>query len=110
MVARGLRAPLSVVSDAAPGPIGAVELVLPNSPRQRCAIHRCRNILAKVLPVEHQAAIKAAYCAIFDPTGEPPGDKSIAVARAGDGSGGFRPPVPIESVHLFRGFRPPRGG
>jgi len=95
MVARGLRAPLSVVSDAAPGPIGAVELVLPNSLRQRCAIHRCRNILAKV-PVEHQAAIKAAYWAIFDPTGEPPGDKSIAVARARrtDFSATFAPRFP----------------
>ena len=37
MVARGLRAPLLVVSDGAPGLIGAVELVFPNSLRQRCA-------------------------------------------------------------------------
>jgi len=81
MVARGLRAPLLVVSDGAAGLIGAVELVFPNSLRQRCAIHRCRNILAKV-PVEHQAEVKAAYWAIFDPTGEPPGEHSIAVARA----------------------------
>jgi putative transposase len=81
MVARGLRPPLLVVSDGAPGLIGAVELVFPNSLRQRCAIHRCQNILAKV-PVEHHAEVKAAYWAIFDPTGEPPGEKSIAVARA----------------------------
>ena len=81
MVARGLRPPLLVVSDDAPGLIGAVELVFPNSLRQRCAIHRARNILAKV-PVEHQAEVKAAYWAIFDPTAEPPGERSIAVARA----------------------------
>jgi putative transposase len=81
MVARGLRPPLLVVSDGAAGLIGAVELVFPHSLRQRCAIHRARNILAKV-PVEHQAEVKAAYWAIFDPTGEPPGDASIAVARA----------------------------
>ncbi len=80
MVARGLRAPLLVVSDGAPGLIGAVEFVFPNSLRQRCAIHRCRNLLAKV-PVEHQPEVKAAYWAIFDPTAEPPGDRSIAVAR-----------------------------
>ncbi len=34
------------------------------------------------MPVEHQAEVKAAYWAIFDPTGEPPGDKAIAVARS----------------------------
>jgi hypothetical protein len=55
--------------------------VFPNSLRQRCAIHRARNILAKI-PVEHQPEVKAAYWAIFDPTGEPPGERSIAVARA----------------------------
>ena len=80
LVARGLRAPLLVVSDGAPGLIAAVELVFSHSLRQRCAIHRCRNVLAKV-PVEHQAEVKAAYWAIFDPTGEPPGEKSIKVAR-----------------------------
>jgi putative transposase len=37
--------------------------------------------LAKV-PVEHQPEVKAAYWSIFDPTGEPPGEKSIVVARA----------------------------
>lgn len=80
MVARGLRPPLLVVSDGAPGLIAAVELVFPHSLRQRCAIHRSRNVLAKV-PVEHQPEVKAAYWAIFDPTGEPPGERSIAVAR-----------------------------
>jgi len=90
MVARGLRPPMLVVSDGAPGLIAAVELVFPHSLRQRCAIHRCRNVLAKV-PVEHQSEVKAAYCAIFDPTGEPPGHKSIAVAakRAADFSATF---------------------
>ena len=79
MVTRGLRAPLLVVSDGAPGLIAAVELVFPASLRQRCAIHRARNILAKV-PKEHQEEVKTAYWAIFDPTGEAPGDKSVAVA------------------------------
>ncbi|HZT67601.1 MAG TPA: IS256 family transposase [Acidimicrobiales bacterium] len=80
MVTRGLRAPLLVVSDGAPGLIAAVELVFPTSLRQRCAIHRARNILAKV-PKEHQEEVKAAYWGIFDATGEPPGEKSVAVAR-----------------------------
>jgi transposase-like protein len=81
MVARGLRAPLLVISDGAPGLIAAVELVFPNSLRQRCLIHRARNILAKV-PVEHQAEIKAAFWRIFEPPPEAPGDASIAVVRA----------------------------
>jgi hypothetical protein len=33
-------------------------------------------VLAKV-PVEHQGEVKAAYWAIFDPTGEPPGERSV---------------------------------
>ena len=81
LVARGLQPPLLVVSNGAASLIGAVELMFPHSLRQRCAIHRYRNILAKV-PVEHHDEVKAAYWAIFDPTGEPPGEKSIAVARA----------------------------
>ena len=74
MVGRGLRPPLLVVSDGAPGLIAAVELVFPHSLRQRCAIHRARNVLAKV-PAEHQAEVKAAYWVLFDDTGEPPGER-----------------------------------
>jgi len=40
MVARGLRAPLLIISDDAPGLFGATGLVFPHSLRQRCAIHR----------------------------------------------------------------------
>jgi transposase-like protein len=81
MVARGLRAPLLVVSDGAPGLLGAVELVFAHSLHQRCLIHRARNVLAKV-PVEHQGEVKAAFWKIFDDIDAPPGDQAIAVARA----------------------------
>jgi len=81
LVGRGLRAPLLVISDGAPGLIAGVELVFPHSLRQRCVIHRARNVLAKV-PVEHQAEVKKAYWVLFDDTGEAPGDDSIAVVRA----------------------------
>lgn len=80
MVERGLRAPLLVVSDGAPGLIGAVELAFPQSLRQRCLIHRARNVLAKV-PLAHQSEVKKAYWAIFDDTGAEPGDASTAVVR-----------------------------
>jgi putative transposase len=78
LVARGLRAPLLVVSDGAPGLIAAVELVFPHSLRQRCLIHRARNVLAKV-PAEHQDEVKKAYWALFDNTGAETGDDAIAV-------------------------------
>ncbi len=81
MVARGLRAPLLVISDGAPGLLGAVELVFPNSLRQRCVIHRARNVLAKV-PIEHQGEVKKAFWALFDDTGAEPGEASIAVVRS----------------------------
>ncbi len=54
LVGRGLRPPLLVISDGAPGLLAAVELVFPHSLHQRCLIHRARNVLAKV-PVEHPA-------------------------------------------------------
>ena len=78
MVARGLRAPLLVVSDGAPGLVAAVELVFGASLRQRCLIHRARNVLAKV-PVEHQGEVKKAYWSIFDDTDTEPGEQAIAV-------------------------------
>ena len=40
LVARGLRAPLLVITDGAPGLIGAVEVVFSPSLRQRCRVHR----------------------------------------------------------------------
>lgn len=67
LVRRKLRAPLLVISDAAPGLLVACEQIFPRSLRQKCLIHRARNILAKV-PAEHQAEIKAAYWQIFDLT------------------------------------------
>jgi len=63
--ARGLRPPLLVISDGAAGLIAAAETALPRSLRQRCLIHRCRNVLAKV-PAEAQAEIREAYWALFD--------------------------------------------
>jgi transposase-like protein len=81
MVRRGLRAPLLVISDGAPGLIAAVELVFPHSLRQRCLIHRARNLLAKV-PVADQAEVKADFWKIFDDLDAAPGEAAIAAARA----------------------------
>jgi putative transposase len=48
LIARGLGAPLLVVADGAPGLIKAVEQCWPASDRQHCAVHRVRNLLAKL--------------------------------------------------------------
>ena len=81
LTARGLRPPLLVISDGAAGLVGAIERVMPRSLRQRCLIHRARNILAKV-PARAQAEIKAAYWAIFDiPADVPPGERAEALVQ-----------------------------
>jgi transposase-like protein len=51
MVSRGLRVPLLVVSDGAPGLIKAVAECFPESKRQRCLFHKLSNIRNK-LPQE----------------------------------------------------------
>ena len=80
---RGLPSPLLVISDGAPGLITAIEQAFPKALRQRCLIHRARNILAKV-PAGMQAEVKDAYWAIFD-TEElttPPGPKLTEIIDA----------------------------
>ncbi len=62
---RGLRPPLLNISDAAPGLLSALEQVFPQSLRQKCLIHRARNVLAKV-PAEAQTEVKNAYWKLFD--------------------------------------------
>jgi transposase-like protein len=83
---RGLRPPLLVISDGAAGLIGAAESVLARSLRQKCLIHRARNVLAKV-PAAAQDEIRAAYWAIFDTdaliaAGAGPGHKLVTAVQA----------------------------
>jgi putative transposase len=51
MVNRGLRVPLSINSDGAPGAIKAIEVMFPKSLRLRCWVHRMANLSQKVPPV-----------------------------------------------------------
>ena len=80
LTGRGLVPPLLVVSDGAPGLIGATEMVLAKSLRQRCLIHRARNILAKV-PTAAQAEVKGEFWKIFDDIDAEPGQEAVNVAR-----------------------------
>jgi transposase-like protein len=85
LLARGLGSPLLVISDGAAGLIAGVETTFPRSLRQKCLIHRARNVLAKV-PTEAQQQIKAAYWAIFDTdaliAGTAPGPDLVAAVQA----------------------------
>ncbi|MGF6885055.1 transposase-like protein [Nocardia sp. GAS34] len=57
--------PLLIVSDGAKGLIAAVEQIFPAALRQRCLIHRLRNVVAKI-PAGMQAEIRDGYWACFD--------------------------------------------
>src|SRR5438477_4494684 len=61
---RGLRDPLLVVSDGAPGIIRAIEECFPRALRQRCLAHKMRNLASKVtedLWPEFKARAVACY-------------------------------------------------
>jgi putative transposase len=80
LVGRGRSAPLLGISDGAAGLTGAFDRAFPTSLRQRCLIHRARNVLAKV-SVHDQPQVKANFWAIFDVGDAEPGDQAVAVAR-----------------------------
>src|SRR5437764_5437328 len=60
LISRGLAAARLVVADGAPGLISAVEEIWPRADRQHCAVHRLRNLLAK-LPKDEQDRIRFNY-------------------------------------------------
>src|SRR5262245_13941968 len=64
LVARGLRDPLLVVMDGAPGLVKAVKRIWPRVYRQRCLAHKMRNIVAK-LPRLMQAKLKGLVQQVF---------------------------------------------
>jgi len=53
LTARGLPAPRLVVADGAAGLPSAVEEIWPRADRQHCAVHRLRNLQAKLPKSEH---------------------------------------------------------
>lgn len=104
LVARGLRDPLLVVMDGAPGLVKAVKRVWPRAYRQRCQVHKMRNILAK-LPRLMQAKMKGLVWQVFlAPT------YAAAVKRGRDLIAKFKDRYPaameclegdLEECHLF---------
>lgn len=64
MVARGLKDPLLVILDGAAGLHKAVKRMWPRAFRQRCQVHKMRNILAK-LPRVMQGQMKRLIQQVF---------------------------------------------
>lgn len=61
---RGLPAPLLVASDGAPGVIRAIEECFPRSVRQRCLVHKLRNLASK-MPEDAWPEFKARATACY---------------------------------------------
>jgi putative transposase len=77
LIARGLGAPLLVVADGAPGLIKAVEQCWPASDRQHCAVHRVRNLLAKLREPQRERVRQAYWQALDDAIDEPDGKQRL---------------------------------
>lgn len=108
LVRRGLRSPLLVVTDGAPGLIRAVEALWPDADRGRCTVHRLRNVLAK-LPErgDLQARVRAAYWAALDSATSPEDAETGLRALVGELAGDFpsaaaclAEDLPALTVHL----------
>jgi transposase-like protein len=70
-----------MTSDGAPGQCAALDQVFPGSSRQRCLVHKARNVLAKVSEAD-QDRVKADFWEIFAiPEEIAPGAAAIAEAR-----------------------------
>jgi len=63
LVERGLRQPQLFITDNQ-GLLKAIKDVWPEVPRQRCAVHRIRNVLARV-PKKKQDEVRKALHRIF---------------------------------------------
>jgi len=76
---RGLGAPLLVISDGGKGLCTAIECSFAASLHQRCLVHVCRNLIAKV-PTHAQDQVKRDYWAVFDDI-EADGEAAVTEAR-----------------------------
>jgi transposase-like protein len=77
LIGRGLGAPMLIVADGAPGLIKAIEQCWPASDRQHCAVHRVRNLLAKLPDRERERVRRAYWQALDDATGERDGKQRL---------------------------------
>ncbi len=64
LVERGLRRPQLFITDGNQGLLKAIKDIWPEVARQRCAVHRIRNVLARV-PKKKQDEVRKALHRIF---------------------------------------------
>ena len=64
LVERGLESPQLIITDGNPGLLKAINDIWPEVPRQRCTVHRIRNVLARV-PRKRQDEARKALHRIF---------------------------------------------
>ena len=67
-----------MISDGCPGLIRAVKETWPTAPRQRCIVHRIRNVLARVPKRDHQRVAPALNRIFYAASLE----EALAAARA----------------------------
>lgn len=70
---RGLRAPWLVASDGAPGLLKAIDELWPEADRQRCSVHRLRNVLAKLPSADRalQEQVRIRFWSALDDATDP---------------------------------------
>jgi putative transposase len=79
LTTRGLAAPRLVVADGAPGLTLAIEELWPRADRQHCAVHRLRNLQAKLPKSEHDRVRLAYWKALNEATGVKDGKLRLQV-------------------------------
>jgi putative transposase len=108
LTARGLAEPLLVVGDGAPGLVRAIGELWPGADRQRCAVHRLRNVLAK-LPKQRALhdRVRAAYWAALDEAVDPADGEARLRGLVGELQGNYpsaaaclADDLPALTVHL----------
>jgi transposase-like protein len=77
LIARGLGAPMLIVADGAPGLIKAIEHCWPASDRQRCCVHRARNLYSKLPERERERVRHADWGALDDAINERDGKRRL---------------------------------
>jgi transposase-like protein len=79
LTTRGLAAPRLIVADGAPGLTLAIEELWPRADRQHCAVHRLRNLQAKLPKSEHDRVRLAYWKALNEATGVKDGKLRLQV-------------------------------